>query len=298
MTEKYRAICRILWVILGLNWSVCAAKISVGFMIGSISMIADGIHSLADGVSNVIGLVAVAIAGKPADAEHPYGHHKFETLASLAIAGLLIMASVNIMGEGLRRLYHPQTPGVSWGSIVLMGVTVVINWSVMHYEYRRGKELQSDVLVADAMHTRSDIIVSTMVLFTLVGSKCGVLWVDAAASLGIALFIAWAAWGIIKHGAYVLCDGMGLNADDIRDVVLAVEGVLDCHNIRSRGRADCQFVDMHVLISKECSLLQAHQISTDVETAVKKVFHGVGDVVVHVEPFDEAELEGRKKRWL
>lgn len=297
MTEKYRVICRILWIILGINWSISVAKMAFGYVIGSISMIADGIHSLADGISNIIGLIAVAIAGKPADDNHPYGHHKFETLASLAIAGLLIMASINIVQEGVRRLFNPHSPHVTWGSVGLVGVTILINWAVMYFEYSRGKKLQSDVLVADAMHTRSDIIVSTAVLFTLLGSKYGLPWVDSVASLGIAIFIAWAAWDIIKHCADILCDGTGLSADDIKRLVLQVEGVLDCHRIRSRGRADYLFVDLHVLVSKDCPLSQAHLISIEVETAIKKAFRGVGDVVVHMEPFVDAELKMRKRRW-
>lgn len=297
MTEKYTIIRRILWIILGINWSISAAKITIGSVIGSISMIADGIHSLADGVSNIIGLIATAIAGKPADDSHPYGHHKFETLASLAIAGLLLMASVNIVTEGGRRLFNPQIPQVSWESISLVGVTILINWGVMYYEYSRGKKLQSDVLVADAMHTRSDIIVSVAVLVTLLGSKYGMPWVDPIASLGIALFIAWAAWDIIKHCADILCDGTALPVEEVQRIVAEVDGVLGCHRIRSRGRVDYLFVDLHILVSKDCSLLQAHLISHDVESAIKKVFRGVGDVVVHIEPFIEAELRLRKRRW-
>lgn len=297
MTEKYLVIRRILWGILGVNWSVSAAKMAVGYAIGSISMVADGIHSLADGVSNIIGLIGVTLAGKPADDDHPYGHHKFETLASLAIAGILIMASVNIVKEGIYRFFNPQNPQVSWGSIGLMVITILLNWGVMYYEYSRGKKLQSDVLVADAMHTRSDIIVSIAVLLTLLGVKYGMPWIDSIASLAIACFIAWAAWNIIKHSADILCDGTRLPVGDVERTVLQVEGVLGCHKIRSRGRADWLFVDMHVLVSKDCSLAQAHSISVDVEIAVKKAFGGVGDVVVHIEPFVDAALTIRKKRW-
>lgn len=298
MTEKYHVICRILWVILGINWSIAVAKMAFGYIIGSISLVADGIHSLADGISNIIGLIAVAIAGKPADDNHPYGHRKYETLASLAIAGLLIMASINIVQEGVRRLFSsPRSPEVTWVSVGWVGITILINWAVMYFEYSRGKKLQSDVLVADAMHTRSDIMVSTAVLFTLLASKYGIPWIDSVASLGIAVFIAWAAWDIIKHCADILCDGTDLSADEIKSVVLQLDGVLDCHRIRSRGRADYLFVDLHVLVSRDCSLSQAHLISIDVETAIKKTFRGVGDVVVHMEPFVDAELKMHKRRW-
>jgi cation diffusion facilitator family transporter len=295
LSEQYSGVRRVLWGVLCLNWVIAFAKMVVGYLIGSISMVADGIHSLSDGVSNIIGLIAIALAGKPPDHDHPYGHQKFETFAALAIAGLLFTASLNIIGEGIQRIFHPNIPQVSWESIGIMVITIMINVGVMYYEFVRGKVLMSDILIADAMHTRSDIFVSAAVLVTLCGIKYGLPWIDPLASLVIAVFIAWAGWDIIKHCAAVLCDGVGLNPDEIRQVVLQVEGVWDCHQIRSRGRADFLFLDLHVLVSNECTLQQAHQISHRVEAAIKKAFGVVGDVVVHVEPFTDAEI--CKRKW-
>jgi cation diffusion facilitator family transporter len=294
--NQYSSVRRILWAVLGINWGIAAAKITIGYAAGSISLLADGIHSLSDGVSNIIGLFAMKVAGKPADSDHPYGHKKYETMAALAIAGLLLMASMNIMTEGVKRLFYPSIPQVSWASIVIMLITIGINWAVMYYEYAKGKALKSDVLVADAMHTRSDIFISSGVLITLLGVRYGITWIDQVASLGIAVCIAWAAWDIIKQCAVVLCDEIGVSPEEIRQIVMEVDGVLECHKIRSRGREDHLFLDLHVLVAQECSLLQAHTISHHVENAIRKRFQCIGDVVVHIEPCTEEELALHKDR--
>jgi cation diffusion facilitator family transporter len=295
MESYVRTIRWILVVVLCVNWGVACGKLLIGYAISSISMMADGIHSLSDGLSNIIGLVATLIAGRPADATHPYGHKKFETLAALAIAGLLFAASINIIGEGVQRLFNPVIPQITLQSIVVMGTTIVLNILVTYFEFAQGKRLKSDVLIADAMHTRSDIVVSSGVLLTLFAVQSGYFWIDAVASLGIAVSIAWAGWEILMHCAGILCDGSGLEPMDIYRVVTGVEGVLDCHKIRSRGREDYLFLDLHILVDRTCSLQQAHSISHRVEAELKKIFPGVMDVVIHVEPFGDRTID-RKGR--
>jgi cation diffusion facilitator family transporter len=152
IVAHYRRVRRILWGVLALNWLVAAAKIAYGYKTGSSSMTADGFHSLGDGTSNLVGLLGVYFSARPIDHDHPYGHRKFETLFAMGIAAMLVFVGYKLAQEGILHLRSGAQPQVTPVSFVVMLVTMAINISVMMYEYRRGKQLKSDVLVADSMH--------------------------------------------------------------------------------------------------------------------------------------------------
>ena len=291
--DRFRQIRRTLAFILVLNWGVAAAKLIYGWMIGSASMTADGFHSFSDGSSNIIGLFGIWVASRPVDENHPYGHKKYETLTSVGIAGFLFLVCFNVIRGGIVRLRHPVTPEVNWASFVVMIVTLVINVLVMTYESRKGKALGSDILVSDALHTRADILTSSSVIVTLVGVKLGYPIVDPVVSLVIAVFIGYAAIEILKESSLVLSDAVALNTEEIEKVVLAIRGVKECHRIRSRGRSDDIHIDLHVLVDPDMHVHDAHHLSYAIENKIKRVFSGVTDVVVHMEPVEEEKEEGR-----
>jgi len=291
--DRFRQIRRTLAFILVLNWGVAAAKLIYGWMTGSASMTADGFHSFSDGSSNIIGLFGIWVASRPVDENHPYGHKKYETLTSVGIAGFLFLVCFNVIRGGIVRLRHPVTPEVNWASFVVMIVTLVINVLVMTYESRKGKALGSDILVSDALHTRADILTSSSVIVTLVGVKLGYPIVDPVVSLVIAVFIGYAAIEILKESSLVLSDAVALNTEEIEKVVLAIRGVKECHRIRSRGRSDDIHIDLHVLVDPDMHVHDAHHLSYAIENKIKRVFSGVTDVVVHMEPVEEEKEEGR-----
>jgi len=274
----------VLWFVLVLNLTVALAKIMVGYLIRSNSMMADGFHSLADGSSNVIGLVGITAAMQPVDADHPYGHKKYETFSALGIAGLLGVAVLGILHEAFQRLANPVVPEVNPASFLVMLVTLGVNIWVVRYEKKRGEELKSDILISDSYHTGSDIYVSLSVIVTLVAVKFGLYFLDTVASLVIAILIAKAGWEIIKHSSSVLCDQAVLDEDRIVELVMTVEGVKGCHKVRSRGRADDLKVDLHIQVDPAIQIEKAHGISHEVVKTVCREIAGVSDVVVHVEP--------------
>jgi len=282
---RYQEIQRVLWVVLFLNWGVALAKIIFGLLSRSASMTADGFHSFSDGASNIIGLVGVAVASRPKDEDHPYGHKKFETFFSLGIAFLLGLVCFELLQEGFRRLHNPGIPEVSVFSFVVMFGTIIVNITVMNYERRKGMALQSDILVSDAMHTKADILTSFSVIASLVAVKMGFPILDAVATLVIALFIAHAAYEIIKDACRTLCDETVIkDTSKIEKIVLSVPGVKDCHKIRSRGRQDDVNLDLHVHLAPDLPLERTHQISHEIERAIKANINEVSDVLVHVEP--------------
>lgn len=285
--ERFQKIRRVLLYVLVLNWGVAATKLFYGWMIRSASMKADGFHSFSDGASNLLGLVGIWIASRPIDQSHPYGHKKFETLTSAIISGLLFLVCFNVVREGVLRFLHPVVPEVNIKSFLVMGVTLAINAGVMIYENRRGRALGSDILISDALHTRSDILTSSSVIITLIGIKLGYPVLDPIASLIIAFFIGYAAVDILRESSRVLSDGVAIQTEEIEKVVLAIRGVKECHKVRSRGRPDDIHIDLHVLVDPEMHIHRAHHLSYAIENRIKRNFRGVTDVVVHMEPLEE-----------
>lgn len=273
-----------LWYILFLNWLVAVLKLVFGYSIKSTSMVADGYHSLADGTSNIVGLLGMRIAGQPKDRDHPYGHKKYETFASEFIALLLLIVCFHLMHDSLERFRTRQIPHVTLMSFVVMIVTMGVNVWVMVYERRKGERIGSDILVSDSMHTRADILTSFSVIVAFIGVKLGYPILDSLAAVVIAIFIGLSAINILRSSSKVLCDMAVLDAKEIEKVVMSVEGVRKCHQIRTRGRCDDVHIDLHVLLDDKMPLIAAHEMSSRIEKALKKSFPGVADVIVHMEP--------------
>lgn len=279
---------RVKWIlitILALNWGVAIAKMALGFATRCQSMAADGFHSLADGASNIIGLVGITLSSKPVDRDHPYGHRKYETFFSLGIAALLFLVAISLVHESVGKIRNPIMTEVTMMSFSVMLVTIAVNAFVMRYEYGQGKKLGSDFLVADSMHTKADILTSLSVIVALIGIKLGYQIVDPIATLVIAGFIAYAGVGIIKDASRVLCDTVAImDIDRISKIVMGVKGVRQCHKIRTRGRPDDICIDLHVQVDPEMHIDKAHYICYAVEEAIKRQIPEVTDVLVHIEP--------------
>jgi cation diffusion facilitator family transporter len=284
--EHYGRIRNILIFILFLNWAVALAKIIYGHISRCGSMTADGYHSLADGASNIIGIIGIHFACQPKDIDHPYGHKKYETFFSLGIAFLLFMVAFSLAKEGLLRFFHPVSPPqVDVKSFVVMLATMGVNFWVTRYETKKGKLLHSDILTSDAMHTKADIFTSISVIIALIVIKLGYPILDPLVTILISLFIGRAAFEIVKNSSAILCDSVAMmDVQKISDIVLSIKGVKNCHKIRTRGRPDDINVDLHVQVSPTMHMQEAHNISYAIEEALKKGIPEVTDVVVHMEP--------------
>ncbi len=282
--DKFKEIRRILIVILFFNWLVAFSKLIYGLITRSAAMTADGVHSFADGASNIIGLVGIWAASKPIDEDHPYGHKKYETVATLGIAVMLFLASFDIIKDSILRLFHPVVPDVNMFSFGLMVITFLINIVVMRYEYKKGSELSSDILVCDSIHTKSDIFVSSAVIVTLVSTKAGFPILDTIVAFVIGILISKAGFEILKKSSDVLCDGEAIEKAKIAKVVSGVFGVKAIHKIRTRGREDDVHVDLHVAVNTSMHVDTAHELSHRISDNLKRKIPGITDVIVHIEP--------------
>lgn len=265
-------------------------------MTSTLSMVADGYHSLFDGISNIIGLAGSFIASRPPDSDHPYGHQKYETLASIFIALLLIFVGVEIFRNALNRFLTPSTPEVTVISFLVILATMCTNYLVTRYEYNKGESLRSQVLIADSMHTKSDIYVSLSVLVSLVAITLGFPLMDPLIAVLISFFIFRAGYRIIREGSRALLDMSRIEEKEICDLVMGVEGVEGCHKIRTRGSMGDIKVDMHLLVQSDMPLEDAHLIAHRVSKKLKREYKDVSDVVVHLEPsFQQPQESNRKK---
>jgi cation diffusion facilitator family transporter len=271
--------------VLVLNVGVAAAKITLGYSTGAISVLSDGFHSLTDAASNVVGLVGVRVAGRPPDEDHPYGHRKYETVAAAAVAVFLLLVMVEVLRNAFNHLTGRAAPHeITVASFIVMLVTVGINLIVIAYESRESERLASEVLLADAMQTRSDVWSSLTVLAALIGARLGLPILDPLAALVVAVFIGYAGFQIARAATAILSDRIVIADADLERVVMGVPGVLGCHQIRTRGSADHVFLDLHVWLPAEMRLTEAHAISHVVKDRLMGRYPQIADAVIHIEP--------------
>lgn len=279
-----KQVLKVLWVTLFLNALVSAAKLIYGHITHSISLEADGFHSLLDFSSNIVGIIGIILAAKPADEDHPYGHRKIETIGAIAISFLLFLTSTDLVLTIWGRIKNPSVPHVDVWSFVIMGVTIVVNFFVATYEKRVGERLKSDLLLADSTHTKSDLLVSVSVMASFAGVLFGVPWLDLAIACFIVVFIFYVGFRILSTNLNVLLDAQTIDPEIITKMVLSVPGVQHCHKVRSRGTRNRVFLDLHIHVEPTMTTELSHELTHIVIRKIKKQFTEVADVLIHTEP--------------
>ena len=283
---NYRRVRNTLILTLLLNLCVSLAKGIVGTIVGSVSMVADAVHSLFDSVSNIVGLISVYVADTPPDARHQYGHGKFETIGTLAVGVILIITAVIVAHEGLGRFTSGTVPEITPVAVGVMVVTMGINLTVSLYERYVGREEESAFLLADSQHTASDIYVSLSVLGGFVFIWLGYPVADAIIALGIAVLRGKMGVEILYHSSEVLADASAeVDYALIDRVVSMTEGVRSYHDFRCRGKPGEIFCDLHVVVDPDITVREGHIIGERVSDRLEAEVLGVVDVVVHIDPF-------------
>lgn len=280
------AVRRVLLVTLGLNAAVACAKIAYGHLTHVLSIRADGFHSLTDSSNNLIGLVGVWLASRPADDDHPYGHAKFEVIAAGLVGLSLLGMAVDVVYSSFERLAGASAPApsIDAGAFVVLLATLAVNVGVARWEGARGKALDSPMLSSDAAHTRSDVLVTLGVLVTVLLVRSGWPIVDVLSAFGIAGFIAWAGIGVLRQNLGYLSDSATLDSSRVERVACGVPGVASAHKIRTRGMPGSIYVDLHIQVAPTLTVVEGHRVTHWVIDAIKAEFSGVRDVLVHTEP--------------
>ena len=291
-SQRQNSIRNVLYVTLGLNLLVLETKFSLGLATGSLSLIADALHSFSDSASNVLGLIAMRLANPQPDWDHPYGHSKFESLGALGIAGFLAVAGFEILGSAVERLFSladSESVRVSNLSLILMIGVLFVNIAIAAYEAKQGKALNSKLLQADARHTLSDVWVTVVILAGMWGMRLGWEWLDIVLAFLVAGLVFWSAWEVIRENVPFLSDRVAIPAREIMKVVTDVYGVLNCHSITSRGVLGQEiFIEMHLIVAPR-NIDAAYEIVQTVEQKLQEKYGSV-HVTIQLEPYKNIEL--------
>ena len=281
----------LLWILL-LNLIVLGAKAGYAVWSGSLALASDAVHSLVDSAANVIGLVVLHFAEAPPDPEHPYGHQKLEMVAAASIGVTVGVAALRFAGDAIEALLHSHAaPATSALGFVVIGGTWVVNLVVASYEARRARQTGSAFLAADAAHTGSDLFVTAGVLASFTATYLGITWADPVGALLIIVFVGRVAWRILSSNVTVLIDRAVVDSSRVAMVARAVNGVEDCHRVRSRGTSAAAHIDLHLLVDGDLPLRDAHDIAHTVEEALRREMPAIVDVTIHVEPAGDPEEE-------
>lgn len=282
--ERDQQIRRVLLVVLGANLLVVLIKAAVAMATGSLAVLGDLIQASLDAVNNGIGLAIMAVATKGPDAEHPYGHAKFETLGALLIVVFLSVSIFELLRGAVARLSAGVAlPVPSMQSLLLLGVSLGLNLLVTRLESRAGRRLNSELLLADAVHTRTDVFITVAVLVGLVLSRLGIWWADPVLAILVAGMVGRAGYSIVRRAMPSLVDQRAYDAQTIRREAELVPGVHAAYSIRSRGAANTLFAELTIAVDGRSDVTSAHGIADAVEDRLRQALH-FAQVVVHVEP--------------
>lgn len=291
-SQRQNAIQNVLYITLGLNLLVLEIKFGLGLATGSLSLLAEAIHSVSDSASNVLGLIAMRLANPQPDWDHPYGHSKFESLGALAIAGFLIVAGSEILSSTVKRLFllgDEKFVEINNINLIMMIAVLIINLFVAVYEAQRGKALNSKLLQADARHTLSDVWVTVILLAGMWAMGLGWTWLDLVLAFLVAGLVFRSAWEVIKDNIPFLSDRVAIPASEIMEIVMDVYGVLNCHSITSRGVVGQEiFIEMHLVVAPR-EIDAAYKIVETVEQKLQQKYDLV-HATIQLEPYKNIKL--------
>ena len=282
--ERSRAVPRVLLRVLLANLVVVAAKAAVGFATGSLAVLGDALHASVDAFNNLFGLAVIRVASKGPDADHPYGHAKAETLGAIGIIIFLSLTLSQLLDHSISRLREgAAAPETTPAALGLLAFTLLVNLAIVRYEGRQARLLGSELLAADAQHTRADVFITLAVICGLILADRGLPWADPVLALVVAGLIIRIAAQILRRALPTLMDEVAVDAAALSKAALAVPGVRAAYSIRSRRAGALDFAELTISVDGAATVTSGHAIADAVESDLRQRF-GLHEVVVHVEP--------------
>jgi cation diffusion facilitator family transporter len=282
------------WVSVVVNLLLTAIQIAVGYLASSQGLIADGIHSLSDLVSDFVVLLAGHHSKKDADEDHPYGHHRFETVASLVLGLILLTVGIGMLWSAARKLEAPETvPEVKFAALYVALGALVAKELLFRYMLHIATKVRSSMLIANAWHARSDAASSLVVALGIIGNLAGFPIFDPVAALLVGFMISKMGW---EFGWLALHDLMDRfvdtqEADSIRETLLSCKGIEGVHDLRVRKMGDLLLVDVHLEVDAHLSVRDGHDIAVSARRRVLER-HRVLNVMTHVDPSPDLDQPG------
>ncbi len=287
---RYREVRKVTLIGSVVDFLLGVAKIVVGWIAHSEALVADGIHSLSDLATDFIVLYAAKHSHRDADEDHPYGHGRIETLATVGLGIALILVAFSIAWDAVLRIGEPDSlfaPGAL--ALVVAFVSILSKEAIYQYTMRVARRLRSNMLMANAWHSRSDAISSIVVFIGVAGAMMGYHYLDAVAAVVVAVMIAKIGLDLVLSSTRELID-TALEpelVDSIREAIIGVNGVRALHMLRSRRSGGQALVDLHLQVDPRISVSEGHQIGDTVRRQLLERFDEVTDVTVHIDPEDD-----------
>ncbi len=284
--NRYRSTVRVTLVGSALDLVLGVAKLIVGFASHSHALIADGIHSFSDLFTDGLVLYAASHASQAADEEHPYGHRRIETVATVVLGVILVAVAIGIAVDAGQRLFEPERllkPGMI--ALIVAAISIVSKEAIYHYTMRTARKVRSDLLRANAWHSRTDAISSIIVFIGIAGTMAGLDYLDALGAIGVALMIIKIGWDLMWRSLRELVD-TGLEPDRIkaiRESILSIDGVSALHMLRTRRMGGDALADVHLQVSSVISVSEGHHISEAVRATLIRDIEEISDVTVHID---------------
>jgi len=275
------------------------AKVIVGLLVGSAALVADGIHSFSDLITDGFVLAATHYGRQDPDRDHHYGHGRIETLATLLLGSVLIFVAGAIAWSSLQRLVAGTTiaaPGL-WAMLLATAALLAKEW-IFHYTMRVAKRVGSRLLEANAWHSRSDVLSTAVVLVALLGAQFGAGWLDAIAAVVVGLLVGKVGWDLLWESARELVDtALPEDAQQrMHEGACSVPGFDGVHDLRTRQSAGRAMVDLHLVVAPRISVSEAHEIGNEVSRRLRQAYPALNDVTFHVDPEDD-EGQGDPSRF-
>jgi len=290
-SKNYKIIRKVTLVGSVIDGLLSILKIVVGLIGQSQALIADGVHSLSDLATDVLVIWAARHAKEGPDEKHPYGHERIETLATMVLSVVLIAIALGFAYDGVARIMDAdrlQQPG--WLVLIAAGISMLAKEAIYHYTNRAAEQINSNLLRANAWHSRSDAASSLIVLLGVIGVMLGFEYADALALIGVSAMIAWIGWSLGREGFEELID-TGIDADMLEQMlntIAAVEGVNDVHQTRTSKMASNIVMDTHITVDSTITVSEGHRIGDAVELALHQQFKDLSDITVHIDHENDA----------
>ncbi len=284
--QRHQEIRKVTWIGIVVNVLLAMAQVVSGIFAHSQALIADGIHTLADLFSDFVVLITAQQAAKAADEDHPYGHGRFETLSSIFLGGLLIAVAIGIGMRGVESVFADDAQPLEFFALFFALLAIVCKEFLYRYTLRVSQRIKSTLLESNALHHRSDVLSSIVVLIGIGAQLAGVPYMDVLAAIVVAIMIALMGVHLIRKAFAELID-TSLDQELVADItkhILDTDGIVDVHSLRSRSMGGQGYIDTEIRVNPHLSVSEAHFISLHLEQSIKKRYPQIQDVTVHIDP--------------
>lgn len=270
------------------------SKIIVGIFSHSAALVADGIHSLSDLVTDGLVIVILRVSRQEPDEDHPWGHGRFETVGTVVLGCILVAVAGAMAYESIAHLVSGDgivTP--EWPALVIAAISIVAKEWIYRYSLKIGQQLKSDLLIANAWHSRTDALSSIVVLVGVAGAMMGVWWLDSVAAFAVAIFVAKIGWDMTWNSIKELVDTAlpEERVQELKDALMESEGIIDVHSFKTRNMAGQGLLEMHIQVRPYISASEGHYIGESAVARLQDKFDDIGHIIFHIDTYNDDEEE-------